>query len=74
MLASIHLVNHDQRQAFVESTSFTTGVTIAGAIASLVLLMTPGGLLLAMLAGGTAAVGFDHLIKYFSGRLYDLFR
>lgn len=36
------------------------------------MLMTPGGVLVALVAGGLAAVGVDNLIKYYSGKAYDL--
>lgn len=72
-VSEMYRQNHPQwqRQAFVESTSFATGVAAAGAIAPMVMFMTPGGLLLAALAGGSAAVGFDHIARGAAGKLFD---
>ncbi len=62
-----------KRQAVVETTSFTAGLLAAGAIASIVVAMTPAGLLVGFVVGGMAAVGFDLMAKETIGVIYDGF-
>lgn len=62
-----------KRQAVVETSSFVAGIAAAGAIATFVVLMTPAGLVVGLVAGGIAAVGFDWGVKLGVGAVYDLF-
>ena len=60
-----------KRQAVVETTSFAAGLALAGTIASVVVLMTPAGLLVGLVVGGGAAVGVDLIAKEAVGFMYD---
>ena len=61
-----------KREAFVQSGAFTLGIA-AGVFIGAVLLATPAGLAIAIVAGGVAGVGADYVSQAFFGALYDLY-
>ena len=60
-----------KREAFVQSGAFTAGIIVGAAIGAL-LLATPVGLAIAIVAGGAAGLGVDYISQNLFGNLYDL--
>ncbi|MFT6388470.1 MAG: hypothetical protein ACJAUP_001852 [Cellvibrionaceae bacterium] len=60
-----------KRTIYVESISFVAGLLAAGLVTTFVLIAVPGGLLIALIAGGIAAVGFDNVAHFTTGKIYD---
>ncbi len=60
-----------KREAVVQSAGFLMGVGTAGAIGMAVMMLVPGGFLLAIAAGGLMALGTDAGTKKLAGLVYD---
>ena len=60
-----------KREAFIQGGAFAAGIIVGAAIGTVVTL-TPGGLIIAFIAGGVAGVTLDRIAQSGFGRLHDL--